>query len=178
MFDLDGAHVFAMDISNQILLITQKRKAIGGMHLLTKMSLMSPFEMQNILLPSGTNGIKDLHISASHSSSLALFASLGKKLSMLSLDSGNLVVNYDLQVIVFQVPKWSCSWDLNNSHYIYVGLQNGSVLVFDMWQTVGPMKSLVGLTSNPVHTVHALAQTSSLSSGVKTILSASVVGLC
>ncbi|XP_028216615.1 exocyst complex component SEC10a-like [Glycine soja] len=58
---------------------------------------MSPFEMQDILLPSGTNGVKDLHISASHSSSLALFASLGKKLSVLSLDSGNLVVNYDLQ---------------------------------------------------------------------------------
>ncbi|KAG4996700.1 hypothetical protein JHK85_028139 [Glycine max] len=79
--------------------------------------------------------------------------------------------------IVFQVPAWSCSWDLNNSHYIYAGLQNGSVLVFDMRQTAGPMKSLVGFTSNPVHTVHALAQTSSLSSGVKTILSASVVGL-
>ncbi|KAG5043793.1 hypothetical protein JHK87_007708 [Glycine soja] len=173
-FDLDGARVFDMDISNQILLIAQKRKAIGGMHLLTKMSLMSPFEMQDILLPSGTNGVKDLHISASHSSSsLALFASLGKKLSVLSLDSGNLVVNYDLQV-----PAWSCSWDLNNSHYIYAGLQNGSVLVFDMRQTAGPMKSLVGLTSNPVHTVHALAQTSSLSSGVKTILSASAVGLC
>ncbi|KAH1087126.1 hypothetical protein GLYMA_07G162100v4 [Glycine max] len=58
---------------------------------------MSPFEMQDILLPSGTNGVKDLHISVSHSSSLALFASLGKKLSVLSLDSGNLVVNYDLQ---------------------------------------------------------------------------------
>eukprot|EP00256_Glycine_max_P040610 XP_006590034.1 E3 ubiquitin-protein ligase RFWD3 [Glycine max] len=80
--------------------------------------------------------------------------------------------------IVFQVPAWSCSWDLNNSHYIYAGLQNGSVLVFDMRKTAGPMKSLVGFTSNPVHTVHALAQTSSLSSGVKTILSASVVGLC
>ncbi|KHN13950.1 E3 ubiquitin-protein ligase RFWD3 [Glycine soja] len=76
------------------------------------------------------------------------------------------------------VPAWSCSWDLNNSHYIYAGLQNGSVLVFDMRKTAGPMKSLVGFTSNPVHTVHALAQTSSLSSGVKTILSASVVGLC
>ncbi|KAG4924448.1 hypothetical protein JHK87_049988 [Glycine soja] len=25
--------------------------------------------------------------------------------------------------IVFQVPAWFCSWDLNNSHYIYVGLQ-------------------------------------------------------
>ncbi|KAG4921334.1 hypothetical protein JHK85_050937 [Glycine max] len=79
---------------------------------------MSPFEMQDILLPSGTNGVKDLLISTSHSSSLALFASLGKKLSVLSLDSSNLVVNYDLQV-----PAWFCSWDLNNSHYIYVGLQ-------------------------------------------------------
>ncbi|KAL3029472.1 hypothetical protein AAZX31_03G165500 [Glycine max] len=156
----------------EMLLDMQNRQLMFNFEL--QMSLMSPFEMQDILLPSGTNGVKDLHISASHSSSsLALFASLGKKLSVLSLDSGNLVVNYDLQV-----PAWSCSWDLNNSHYIYAGLQNGSVLVFDMRQTAGPMKSLVGLTSNPVHTVHALAQTSSLSSGVKTILSASAVGLC
>ncbi|RZC21341.1 E3 ubiquitin-protein ligase RFWD3 isoform E [Glycine soja] len=135
----------------EMLLDMQNRQLMFNFEL--QMSLMSPFEMQDILLPSGTNGVKDLHISASHSSSsLALFASLGKKLSVLSLDSGNLVVNYDLQ--------------------------NGSVLVFDMRQTAGPMKSLVGLTSNPVHTVHALAQTSSLSSGVKTILSASAVGLC
>ncbi|KAL2957158.1 hypothetical protein AAZX31_18G128700 [Glycine max] len=96
---------------------------------------MSPFEMQDILLPSGTNGVKDLLISTSHSSSLALFASLGKKLSVLSLDSSNLVVNYDLQV-----PAWFCSWDLNNSHYIYVGLQDGSVLVFDMHQTASGLR--------------------------------------
>ncbi|TKY62117.1 E3 ubiquitin-protein ligase RFWD3 [Spatholobus suberectus] len=171
-FDLDGARVFDMDISNQILLIAQKPKAIGGMPLLTKMSLMSPFEMQDILLPSATNVVKDLHISPSNGS-LALYSSLGKKLSVLSLDSGNLVINYDLQN-----PAWSCSWDLNNSHYVYAGLQNGSILVFDMRQTAGPMKSLVGLTSNPVHTVHSLAQTSSLPSGVQTILSASAIGLC
>jgi len=65
----------------------------------------------------------------------------------------------------------------SNANLHITSLQNGSVLVFDMRQTAGPMKSLVGFTSNPVHTVHALAQTSSLSSGVKTILSASVVGL-
>ncbi|RZB46756.1 Exocyst complex component SEC10b [Glycine soja] len=133
---------------------------------------MSPFEMQDILLPSGTNGVKDLHISASHSSSLALFASLGKKLSVLSLDSGNLVVNYDLQIgiaclmeaclwgfyggwifelqwgplmVIFhhgdaaedkgeEVPAWSCSWDLNNSHYIYGGLQVNTLVwyLFDV----------------------------------------------
>ncbi|KAG2406085.1 uncharacterized protein HKW66_Vig0053400 [Vigna angularis] len=137
-----------------------------------QMSLLSPSEMQDILLPSATSGVKDLHISPSNSS-MALFSSLGKKLSVLSLDSGNLVINYDLQD-----PAWSCSWDLNNSHNIYAGLQNGSVLVFDMRQTVGPMKSLVGLTNNPVHTVTSLTQTSSLSSGVKTILSASAFGLC
>ncbi|CAJ1892073.1 unnamed protein product [Sphenostylis stenocarpa] len=170
-FHLDGAHIFDMDISNQILLIAQRPKEVGGVHLLTKMSLLSPCEMQDILLPSATNGVKDLHISSSKSS-LALFASLGKKLSVLSLDSGNVVINYDLQD-----PAWSCSWDLNNSHNIYAGLQNGSVLVFDMRQTVGPMKSLVGLTNNPVHTVHSLAQTSGLSSGVGTILSASAIGL-
>nr|KYP70909.1 RING finger and WD repeat domain-containing protein 3 [Cajanus cajan] len=172
VFHLDGARVFDMDIYNQILLIAQKPKAVGGMHLLTKMSLLYPNEAQDIILPSATNGVKDLHISPSNSS-LALFASLGKKLSVLSLDSGNTVINYDLQV-----PAWSCSWDLNGSQYIYAGLQNGSVLVFDMRQTAGPMKSLVGLTSNPVHTVHSLAQTLSLPSGAKTILSASAIGLC
>lgn len=111
---------------------------------------------------------------------------------------------YNLARIVFQNSAWSCSWDLNNTHYIYAGLQvttfffllylldvgtsianlhaifvqNGSVLVFDMRQTAGPVKSLVGLTSNPVHTVQSLAQTSSLPSGARTILSASAIGLC
>ncbi|KAK7337110.1 hypothetical protein VNO77_17669 [Canavalia gladiata] len=172
VFHLDSARIFDMDLSNQILLIAQKPKAIGGMHRLTKMSLISPFEMQDILLPSTTNGVKDLHISPSNGS-LALYASAGKKLSVLSLDSGNLVINYDLQV-----PAWSCSWDLNSSNYIYAGLQNGSLLVFDMRRTAGPMKSLVGLTSNPVHTVQSLSQISDLPSGLKTILSASAIGLC
>ncbi|KAK7285006.1 hypothetical protein RJT34_19761 [Clitoria ternatea] len=169
-FHLDGARVFDMDISNQILLIAQKPKTIGGIHLLTKMSLISPFEMQDILLPSTTTGVKDLRISPLNSS-LALYASLGKKLSVLSLDSSNPVINYDLQV-----PAWSCSWDLNSSHFLYAGLQNGSVLVFDMRQTAGPLKSLIGLTSNPVHTIQSLAETSS--SCVKTILSASAIGPC
>ncbi|XP_040868565.1 E3 ubiquitin-protein ligase RFWD3 isoform X1 [Glycine max] len=92
---------------------------------------------------------------------------------LLDMRSRQSMFNFELQV-----PAWSCSWDLNNSHYIYAGLQNGCVLVFDMCQTAGPMKSLVGLTRNPVHTVHSLSQTSSLSSGVKTILSASAIDLC
>ncbi|KAG4913430.1 hypothetical protein JHK82_054016 [Glycine max] len=155
----------------EMLLDMRSRQSMFNFEL--QMSLMSPFEMQGMLLPSGTSGVKDLYISPSHSS-LALFASLGKKLSVLSPSLGI----FTFTRIVFQVPAWSCSWDLNNSHYIYAGLQNGCVLVFDMCQTAGPMKSLVGLTRNPVHTVHSLSQTSSLSSGVKTILSASAIDLC
>ncbi|KAH1226176.1 60S ribosomal protein L34 [Glycine max] len=55
----------------------------SNQHRVVKTPGMSPFERQDILLPSSTNGVKDLHISASHSSGLALFASLGKKLSVL-----------------------------------------------------------------------------------------------
>lgn len=46
------------------------------------MSLISPFEMQDIVLPSSANGIRDLHISP-FDSRQALYASLGKKLSVL-----------------------------------------------------------------------------------------------
>lgn len=171
-FRVDGARLFDMDTSNDILLIARKPKAIGGEHLLTKMSLISPFEMEDIVLPSTTNAIRDLHISPS-GNRLALYASLGKKLSVLSLDSSNIVVNYDLQI-----PAWSCSWDLNSTNYIYAGLQNGSIMVFDLRQTSGPVKSLFGLSNKPVHTVQSLAQTLCLPSGARTILSASSGGIC
>ncbi|KAK2364186.1 E3 ubiquitin-protein ligase RFWD3 [Trifolium repens] len=171
-FHLEGARVFDMDTSNQILLIARKEKAMGDVHLLTKMSLISPFEMQDIVLPSSANGIRDLHISP-FDSRQALYASFGKTLSVLSLGSGTPVLNYDLQV-----PAWSCSWDHISTHNIYAGLQNGSVLVFDMRQTSGPLKSLAGLTSNPIHSLQSLAQTTSLPSGARTILSASAIGPC
>jgi E3 ubiquitin-protein ligase RFWD3 len=46
-----------------------------------------------------------------------------------------------------------------------------------MRQTSGPLKSLAGLTSNPIHSLQSLAQTS-LPSGARTILSASAIGPC
>ncbi|KAI4349101.1 hypothetical protein L6164_009738 [Bauhinia variegata] len=172
MFRLEGARVFDVDAANQILLVARKPRCIGGACLLTKMSLLSPHESEDITLPPATNCIRDLHISPS-SSSLALYASLGKKLAVFSMESNNVVVTYDLQA-----PAWSCSWDLNSSHYIYAGLQNGSVYVFDIRQTARPLKFVNGFASNPVHTVLSLLQDSSLPSGVRTIISASAIGLC
>ncbi|XP_021892693.1 E3 ubiquitin-protein ligase RFWD3 isoform X2 [Carica papaya] len=169
---VDGARLFDVDASGQIILLTRKLSRDGGTYVITKMSLISPHETQDILLLPGTRPIKDLHISPS-SSGLALFASMGKKLSVISMESNNIVLSYHLPV-----PAWSCSWDLNNSHHIYAGLQNGSLWVFDMRQTTGAMESLNGLSSNPIHTVHPLLQNSALSAGSRVVLSASSLGLC
>ena len=47
-----------------------------------QMSLISPHEIEDILLPSGTKAVKDLRVSPAKCR-LALLASLGKKLSVL-----------------------------------------------------------------------------------------------
>ncbi|KAJ4704979.1 E3 ubiquitin-protein ligase RFWD3 [Melia azedarach] len=166
---VDGARLFDVDESSQILLMARRLPGIGGngTHLLTKVGLIHPHETEDILLPSCTKAVKDLHFSY-FNHSLALFASLGKKLSVLSMESNNVILNYDLPA-----AAWSCAWDFNNAHNIYAGLQNGSLLVFDMRQTVRPLESLNGPSCNPIHTIHSLARP-----GVTTLLSASSVGVC
>ncbi|XP_022767275.1 E3 ubiquitin-protein ligase RFWD3 isoform X1 [Durio zibethinus] len=168
---VDGARLFDVDASSEILLMTRRLQGLGGTHVLTKMSLVVPYERQDISLPYGTKAVRDLRI-CPFGRSLALFASLGKKLSVLSTESNNVILAYDLPA-----AAWSCSWDLNNSHQIYAGLQNGSLLVFDLRQTARPMESVNGLTSNPVHTIHSL-HNSIAPSRVTAILSASSVGIC
>ncbi|KAK0583621.1 hypothetical protein LWI29_000351 [Acer saccharum] len=169
---VNGARLFDVDASSQILLMARKLPGIAGTHLLTKISLIHPHEIEDILLPSGTKAIKDLHFSP-FNHSLALFASLDKKLSVLSMESNNVILDYDLPA-----AAWSCSWDYNSAHYIYAGLQNGLLLVFDMRQTTRPVESLKGPTCNPIHTIHPLLHDSTFPSGVRTLLSASSVGVC
>ncbi|KAJ0088454.1 hypothetical protein Patl1_32209 [Pistacia atlantica] len=77
-------------------------------------------------------------------------------------------------MMYFQVAAWSCSWEVNSAHYMYAGLQNGSLLVFDIRQTVRPLESLNGPSCNPIHTIQSLSHPS----GVRTLLSASSVGVC
>ncbi|KAJ6993320.1 E3 ubiquitin-protein ligase RFWD3 [Populus alba x Populus x berolinensis] len=169
---VDGARLFDVDASGKILLLVRRVPMMGGSHVLTKMSLIPPHESEDIFLPPGTKIIKDLHISPTNGS-LALFASLGKKLSVLSMESNNVILSYDLPA-----AAWSCSWDLNCSHYVYAGLQNGSLLVFDMRITGSPVESRLGHTTDPIHTVQSLQHISTLPSGVKTVVSASSVGMC
>uniref|UniRef100_A0A6N2K6I9 RING-type E3 ubiquitin transferase n=1 Tax=Salix viminalis TaxID=40686 RepID=A0A6N2K6I9_SALVM len=227
---VDGARLFDVDASGKILLLARRVPMMGGSH----MSLIPPHESEDIFLSPGTKIIKDLHISPTNGR-LALFASLGKKLSVLSMESNNVILSYDLPlimssskpnldfmpiqhglsypfptsvaVVLVDLPlilefavichfrddlkltsklvggsltaaAWSCSWDLNCSHYVYAGLQNGSLLVFDMRMTGSPVESRLGHTNNPIHTVQSLQHISTLPSGVKTVVSASSIGMC
>ncbi|XP_043699819.1 E3 ubiquitin-protein ligase RFWD3 [Telopea speciosissima] len=171
-FLVDGARIFGMDASSSLLLIGRRLPGMGGMHVLTKISLIHPDEREDLHLPHNTKAVKDIHVSPS-SSRLALLASLGKKLSILSMERNNYVLTYDLPA-----PAWSCSWDLNCSHHIYAGLQNGMIQVFDMRQTIGPIKSFNGLSYHPVHTIQSLVHDSAVLYGGSTLLSASSVGPC
>lgn len=168
---LDGARCFDVDDSGQLLVIARRPARIGGSHILTKMSLFSPREQDNMLLPSSIKAVRDLHVSPF--GRLALLASMGKKLSVVSMESNNIVLNYDLPA-----AAWSCSWDINSSRYAHAGLQNGMLLVFDLRQTVRPLEMSNGLTCNPLHTIYPLLDDSAVHSGVKKVLTASSVGLC
>ncbi|KAG7549390.1 Zinc finger RING-type [Arabidopsis thaliana x Arabidopsis arenosa] len=169
---VNGGRIFDINGGRQILLLARRLSGSGGTFVLTKMNLRSGEIEDDILLPRTTRAIKDLRLSP-HNNGLAVLGSLGKKLSVISLDSHNTVLSYDH----LPAAPWSCSWDLNNCHHVYAGLQNGMVLVFDMRQNRGPLASLAGVTSNPVHSIHQFSANSTPTSDVRALLSASSTGL-
>ncbi|KAL3579375.1 hypothetical protein D5086_020879 [Populus alba] len=168
---IEGGRLFAMDFSYQNLILARRIAGMGGMHMLNKINLINPRENEDIQLPPSTKAVKDIQIS--RCGRLALLASLGKKLSILSMESNNIVVTYNLRV-----PAWSCSWDLNSPHYVYAGLQNGMLLVFDMRGTLNPLQSMVGPVPGPIHTMYPLAQNPVLGSNSQKLLTASSLGPC
>ncbi|PIN10305.1 RING-finger-containing E3 ubiquitin ligase [Handroanthus impetiginosus] len=169
-FQVDGARLFDIDPSSQIFVVARRLSGMGGAHVLTKVSLLFNYEKEDILLPENTRAVKDLQVSPH--ARLVLLASLGKKLSVLSTESNNTILTYNLPA-----AAWSCSWDISSSHYVYAGLQNGTVLQFDMRYTLSHVESLTGLTCNPIHTLHSLSPNLS-SNGIRSVLSASSPGLC
>ncbi|XP_075489980.1 uncharacterized protein LOC142528735 isoform X1 [Primulina tabacum] len=166
-----GARFFDIDSSSKVYVIARRLSGLGGLHVLTKMSLSCNYDMEDIQLPGDTKAVKDLQVSPH--SGLVLLASLGKKLSILSTESNNTILTYNLPT-----AAWSCSWDVCSQHYVYVGLQNGTVLQFDTRHTSRHVESLTGLTGNPIHTVQSLSPDPILGSGVRSVLSASSLGLC
>uniref|UniRef100_A0A8I6W672 RING-type E3 ubiquitin transferase n=2 Tax=Hordeum vulgare subsp. vulgare TaxID=112509 RepID=A0A8I6W672_HORVV len=164
-FVLDGARVMGIDVSSQIIVASGRAPGVSAEHVLTKICMFSRQETK-VRLPPNTKAVRDICIT---SGGLAIFASLGRKLSLLSMTTNNVVLQYDLPA-----PGWSCSGDQTGPNHVYAGLQNGMLLVFDTRQTKGPLHSLSGLSTNPVHTIHSVVD----DSGSTKIISASSIGPC
>ncbi|KAJ0970159.1 hypothetical protein J5N97_023036 [Dioscorea zingiberensis] len=174
---VDGARVLGLDAASEIAFVSEKTAGLGGEHLLSKISLLSPHEIDKIQLPPNTGAIRDLCILPG---SLALIASLGKKLSLFSTGSHQVVLKYDLrfhylaQCVIIMVPVWSCSHDVNDPNYIYAGLQNGMLFMFDLRQTERCVASLEGLSGFPIHTIHSIVH----NDNTRKVLTASSLGPC
>ncbi|KAM4094333.1 hypothetical protein ACB094_06G187700 [Castanea mollissima] len=147
---VEGATLFDMDASYQILILARRISGMGGTHMLNKINLICPHENEDIQLPKRIRAIKDLRISPC--GRLTLLASLGKKLSILSHGSNELVINYDLP--------------------------NGMLLTFDMRRTRNPLQCMVGLTSRPIHTIYSLVNNPAFGQGAHKLLTASSIGPC
>lgn len=163
---LDGARVMGIDASNQIILASGRAPGVGGEHVLTKISMLSSHEARKIHLPANTKAVRDICILPGGT---AIFASLGRRLSLFSMTTDSVVLQCDLPA-----PGWSCSADESSSHHVYAGLQNGMLLVFDIRQTARPLHSMVGLSTHPVHTLHSVID----NNGSRKVVSASSIGPC
>uniref|UniRef100_A0A0D9XM37 RING-type domain-containing protein n=1 Tax=Leersia perrieri TaxID=77586 RepID=A0A0D9XM37_9ORYZ len=121
---LDGARVMGINASSQIIFTSGRAPGVGAEHVLTKVS-MSRRGLQRIHLPPDTKAIRDMCILPEGH---AVFASLGKKLSLFRLLAG------PVQAIKL----------------------NGMLLTFDIRQTATPLHSMTGLSTHPVHTIHSV----------------------
>uniref|UniRef100_A0A667YB95 RING-type E3 ubiquitin transferase n=1 Tax=Myripristis murdjan TaxID=586833 RepID=A0A667YB95_9TELE len=74
--------------------------------------------------------------------SLLLSASLDNTVKLTSLLTNTVVQTYNTGR-----PVWSCCWCLDNSNYVYAGLYNGSVLVYDTRDTSTHVQELQPLRS-------------------------------
>ncbi|KAI5062876.1 hypothetical protein GOP47_0021423 [Adiantum capillus-veneris] len=153
-FSLLGAKVFDMDAYSQMLLVAQKSTAVNGAFILNKISLLSLTDTLMMPLPPCTGAVRDIRVappSGKLPGRLALVASLGKTVSLFSLESNNVVLTYKLQS-----PCWSCAWDPDEPNYVFAGSQDGALTIFDLRQTSSPLRSLQSFCRQPVHTLHPI----------------------
>ncbi|XP_037538995.1 E3 ubiquitin-protein ligase RFWD3 [Nematolebias whitei] len=74
--------------------------------------------------------------------SLLLSAALDNTIKLTSLLTNTVVQTYNTGK-----PVWSCCWCLDNSNYVYAGLSNGSVLIYDTRDTSTHIQELEPLRS-------------------------------
>ncbi|XP_034443276.1 E3 ubiquitin-protein ligase RFWD3 isoform X1 [Hippoglossus hippoglossus] len=106
--------------------------------------------------------------------SLLLSAALDNTIKLTSLLTNTVVQTYNAGK-----PVWSCCWCLDNSNYIYAGLSNGSVLVYDTRDTTTHVQELQPLRSRcPVASLCYVPRAASSSFPCGGLIAGSLEGGC
>lgn len=88
-------------------------------------------------IPMHSKQIRGLSFS-SQSKGLLFSASLDNTIKLTSLETNTVVQTYNTGR-----PVWSCCWCLDENNYIYAGLANGSILIYDLRNTNTYIQELV-----------------------------------
>ncbi|TKS73785.1 E3 ubiquitin-protein ligase RFWD3 [Collichthys lucidus] len=106
--------------------------------------------------------------------SLLLSAALDNTIKLTSLLTNTVVQTYNAGK-----PVWSCCWCLDNSNYVYAGLSNGSVLVYDTRDTSTHVQELHPLRSRcPVASLCYVPRAASSSFPCGGLIAGSLEGGC
>ncbi|XP_055342379.1 LOW QUALITY PROTEIN: E3 ubiquitin-protein ligase RFWD3-like [Paramacrobiotus metropolitanus] len=122
-----SARVLAHYPFHNVLLVSQKLtsasagpfKDSSGLRLVS----CNDFRSELFTLPCGL--IRDM--SVNNSGGTALIASANNCLTVYSLTNHSVVHQYR-----DEAPVWCCAWNTEDGRYLYAGLQNGSISVFDL----------------------------------------------
>jgi len=114
-------------------------------HGICKVSVLDSW--QTLWVPLHQQLIKAMSI---NSESLLLTTSFDRTLKLSSLHNNNVLLSYGLPC-----PGWSCGFDKDNSERCWAGLANGSVQLFDIRMTRGPLAQ-GKVSSTPIHAIASL----------------------
>ncbi|NXX95733.1 RFWD3 ligase, partial [Centropus bengalensis] len=105
---------------------------------------------------------------------LLLSAALDNTLKLTSLATNTVVQTYNTGR-----PVWSCCWCLDDTNYIYAGLVNGSIMIYDLRDTNSHVQELVPQKSRcPMVSLSYLPRMASASLPYGGILAGTLEGAC
>ncbi|XP_061863410.1 E3 ubiquitin-protein ligase RFWD3 isoform X2 [Colius striatus] len=105
---------------------------------------------------------------------LLLSAALDNTLKLTSLATNTVVQTYNAGR-----PVWSCCWCLDDANYIYAGLVNGSIMIYDLRDTNSHVQELVPQKSRcPMVSLSYLPRMASASLPCGGILAGTLEGAC
>ncbi|KFQ19498.1 E3 ubiquitin-protein ligase RFWD3, partial [Mesitornis unicolor] len=124
-------------------------------------------------IPIHSKQIRGLAFS-SRADGLLLSAALDNTLKLTSLATNTVVQTYNTGR-----PVWSCCWCLDDTNYIYAGLINGSIMIYDLRDTNSHVQELVPQKSRcPMVSLSYLPRMASASLPYGGILAGTLEGAC